>query len=240
MIDLEQGEALTEWDEAFLTQWLKLWFGATEALMAAGWRPERGLHTDLWTPPEGVAVTTWAALCLRYDAEDARAIRECSDDPFVHDAADAMIALWSIADAIAHAGSNKAQARQAALWGLNAATYMIRRHPQSVFAHIAAAAHAELGRAKVALEAHAKVARRQSEAAIETAAKRVEKWHPRAKEIARAELARWPKKSNEALATAIALEGGKNDFSPPGLRQIARAVASWRGAPDGIPAKPGK
>lgn len=82
--------------------------------------------------------------------------------------------------------------------------------------------------------------RRKSEAAHQTAAKRRDAWHPRAKEIARAELARWPKKSDDALATAIALEAGKGGFSPPGHRQIARAVAGWRGAPDGIPARPGR
>jgi len=81
MIDRDEGPHLTDEDEAFIEQWLKVWFGATFALESAGWKPERGLHTDMWTPPPDVPATVWAAQCVNFDAEDAREIAARSSDP---------------------------------------------------------------------------------------------------------------------------------------------------------------
>lgn len=159
------------------------------------------------------------------------------------------MALAAITDAIAKAGAHKAQARQAALWGLNAATYMWRRNPQTAygqaarrtaaerdsFSRIAAKVEAELKVAKAALAPRLRVVARQSEAAYDTARKRVEAWHPRAKELARQKLAADPRATDTALAELIVQARGTDGFSPPGFRQVERAVSAWRGAPDGIP-----
>lgn len=132
MIDAD--EVVTEEAEAFTEQWLKLWHRATEILQGVGWTWPRDagsdFNLDLMRPPEGKALTRWAADLAEVDASKARAFVADRPNEFIRDASAVLTSLAAIMDAVASATTDRPHVRAGALWGLNAATYMLRRHGQ--------------------------------------------------------------------------------------------------------------
>lgn len=182
MIDNDELPVSDE-DEAFLEQWLKLWYLAAETLTAAGWRPRLGFHTDFWLPPKGIPRTVWAEQCVSHDAHDARQIKARTNDPLVIDAADAMLALSFVVEAIAKPGVDRSAVRAGALWGMNSATILLRRHLTT--GPISAALEAEAARDMAAreLESFRAIAapiiaanRKRGEKSAETNRARAEAW----------------------------------------------------------------